>query len=73
MLNPSLINAEQRKNILDSFMPLKNREILTTKDEMKQDDRIAFDHCVLKAYGIDNLYENIRDSLLELQKRRLSV
>jgi type I restriction-modification system DNA methylase subunit len=73
MLNPSLLTIEQRSGILEAFEPLKNRNVLTTMQEMEQEDRIKFDHCVLSAYGIDNLYEKIRDTLRKMQNRRLSV
>lgn len=73
MFNPSILSEKQKTGILRKFEPLKQRKILTTTREMQQDDRIAFDHCILSAYGIDNLYVAIRDTLLKMQKRRLSV
>jgi hypothetical protein len=73
MLNPSLLTIEQRSGILEAFEPLKNRNVLTTMQEMEQEGRIKFNHCVLSAYGIDNLYEKIRDTLRKMQNRRLSV
>ncbi len=73
MLNPNLIDVNQRKEILDNFAKLLSREILKTTDELNQNDRINFDTAVLRAYGIDQYYAEIKTSLLFMQSTRLSV
>lgn len=73
MLNPELITINQRNNILTRFAPLLNREIYTTDRELNEPDRIAFEHEVLSSYGIDAYYDAIKDSLLSMQRMRLSV
>ncbi len=73
MLNPKLLSEKQKENILKSFEPLKNREILSVEEELKQNDRIAFDTAVLKSYGIEELYPQIKSTLLSMMKVRLNV
>lgn len=73
ILNPQLLNKEQKDNILKAFEPLLIREILNTKEELKQEDRINFEHTVLKAFGIDDYFDKIKSSLLSIQKVRLNA
>lgn len=73
MLNPLLLTPNQASAIVDAFAPLKTRTIYDTKRELQMEDRLHFDHVVLQAYGIDNLFEQIKQSLLSLQRTRLSV
>lgn len=73
MYNPKILDGTKRDNIIKAFKPLLNRDILTTEEELKQEDRINFEHTVLEAYGIDNYYSNIRASLLSIQSVRLSA
>jgi len=72
MLNPALI-TEAADEIITAFSVLKNRTIKPTEEELRQADRIAFDRAVLRAYGIENLYDSIKNSLLSMQRTRLSV
>lgn len=73
MLNPLLLNDEQIAAIIEAFEPLKNRNICDTEQELQRDDRIRFDHVVLQAFGIDDIYDQIKASLLSMQRTRLSV
>ena len=73
MLKPSLITTEQRRLILDSFEPLLNRNVLSTEEELMAEDRYLFDNAVLSAYGIDQHYDAIKNSLLSMQRMRLRV
>lgn len=73
MLNPSLISAEQRRTILTRFEPLLNRNVLSTEEELAQEDRGDFDLAVLNAYGIAHHYNEIKNSLLSMQHMRLCV
>ena len=73
MLNPLLLNDEQIAEIIEAFEPLKNRNICDTEQELQRDDRIRFDHVVLQAFGIDDIYDQIKASLLSMQRTRLSV
>ncbi|WP_298841445.1 Eco57I restriction-modification methylase domain-containing protein [uncultured Clostridium sp.] len=73
MLDPNLLSKEQRTNIFEAFKPLLERNILTTKEELLQADRLNFERIVLKAYGIDAYFDRIKASLLSIQAVRLSV
>ncbi len=70
ILNPALLKEQNKKDILTAFLPLKHRKILGTEEELKQQDRIHFDHIVLQAFGADRYYENIRAALLSMQQVR---
>lgn len=72
-LNPHLINKQQRDLILTKFQPLIYREVYNTEKEINEVDRIDFDYQVLKIYGIEHYYNEIKDSLISMQKMRLGV
>ncbi|MEG0546326.1 MAG: N-6 DNA methylase [Oscillospiraceae bacterium] len=73
MLNPNAISNESRDKIVAAFANICSREIQNTLDELVQNDRKIFDLEVLKAFGIDEYYDSIKDSLISIQKSRLSV
>ncbi|MCL2591784.1 MAG: SAM-dependent methyltransferase [Defluviitaleaceae bacterium] len=73
MLNPASLTQQAKGEIMQAFLPLMQRQIKNTEQELLSADRIAFDRCVLRAYGIEEYYEKVRDSLLSLQRTRLSV
>ena len=73
MLNPLLLSEEDKIGILEAFQPLKNRNVQYTNVELSMPDRINFDMAVLSAYGIEEHYESIKESLLSMQKMRHCV
>jgi len=73
ILDPQKLNSKQVDEILIAFQPLFKRKILSTADELLQPDRIAFEQTVLNCFGLDAYYDRIRDSILSMQKVRLSV
>ena len=73
MLNPNRLTNEQAAAIVQAFQPIKNRQVFDTETELQQKDRINFDHIVLRAYGIDNYYDRIKESLMSMQKTRRNV
>lgn len=70
MLNPSMISEVNRKNILDRFDELKSRSIMKVEDELNDEVRLKFEHTVLESFGIDEYFENIKSSLLSMQRAR---
>ena len=72
MFNPSLIDDQTANSIITAFQLVKNREIRRTEEELVSADRIAFDRCVLRAYGVEAYYDSIKGSLLSMQRARLS-
>lgn len=63
LLNPDLISDSNKAEIIRAFAPLSNRTIATVFEEIKKQDRIDFDKCILRAYGIN---ETILPSLYEM-------
>ena len=55
------------------FQVLKGRDVLPLRDELASSDRSKFDVAVLKAFGILDYYDKIKQSLLELYSIRTSV
>lgn len=73
MLNPNCLTNEQATAIVQAFQPIKNRQVFDTETELQREDRINFDHVVLSAFGIDNYYDRIKESLISMQKARHGV
>jgi hypothetical protein len=73
MLNPSLLNEEQIKEIKYKFNLFKTRDIKNILDELEEPIRIDFDKTILKAYGIEELYDPIKSSFLFLYNMRTNV
>ena len=42
-----------------------------SKEELEEKDRIYFEHCVLSAFKIDNYYDRIKDTIINMQKNRI--
>lgn len=73
MLNPDLVDVNDRQRILQSFNSVKARKIMKVEDELKDEDRIAFEHTVLQSFGIDDYFDKIKSSLLSMQATRKTV
>ena len=73
MLNPEIVTEEQVNVILTKFNPLKRRDVLPLAVELEQQDRNDFDDVVLEAFGIREYKQQIRQSLIQLYRIRLSA
>lgn len=73
MLSPALLNAEQKRKIVEKFAPILNRKVFKVVEELEKTDRVDFDLTVLNAFGIEEHYESIKKSLLSMQKSRQSA
>jgi hypothetical protein len=73
MLNPALVDANDANSIVDLFERIKERGVLDTEAELTSTEREEFDKAVLTALGIEEYHEQIKNSLLSMQKARLSV
>ena len=73
ILNPSLISIKATDEIISKFKALKDREILPIQQECESEDRKLFDITVLSAFGIQDIYHDIKVSLLSLNRIRNSV
>lgn len=68
MLDPNLLSDKQKENILSKFETLSKRQIQDYENEYQQNDRIAFDEEILKAYGfktdiIPQLYSLLTETI----------
>lgn len=73
MLDPDLLDEGQKEEILAAFEEVEKRGVMDAQKELNDPVRERFDRLVLKAYGRADCYEQIRDSLLSMQKTRLTV
>jgi hypothetical protein len=73
MLDPRRLASADVKKILIAFKPLLARKIMTTEQEYLQSDRLAFERVVADCFGYSPQFERIKNSVLEMQKVRLSV
>lgn len=71
MLNPEKISDENRTEIINAFEKLKIRNIKPLREELEEKDRIYFEHIVLNAFEIDNYYDKIKNTIINMQKNRI--
>lgn len=64
MLDPKLIDERQRKRILDKFESLLHRDIKEIPEEVKMEDRRQLDSAILEAYGLEDIADDIANTLL---------
>lgn len=72
ILNPNLLNQMQVQNIKNRFRLLIDRNIQNLEIELEDPQRIEFDMTVLSSYGLDHLYDEIKESLLFLYNMRVN-
>ena len=73
LLNPDLIGDDEKEKIKNSFLPLKQRDIEFLPAEVELRDRKVFENVVANAYGLSDEWDEIKQSLIELHKIRMSV
>lgn len=73
MINPSVIKEDDKKEIVELFNKVIRRGVLDVEIELQDVDREKFDRKVLQAIGKEHLYENMKNSLLSMQKARHTV
>lgn len=73
MINPELISANDAKEIIRLFKPIRSRNVMDLEDELNDKNREMFDRKVLQAIGEEDSYDNIKNSLLSMQHTRLTV
>ena len=73
MLDPSQLNDEAVKTILDAWRVLCRRGVYEFADELEEDDRRAFDQAVFDGYGIKVAVNDVYQSLLELVSIRFAA
>ena len=73
MLNPALLNEEQKTAIMTQFSELVERGILDINQDIDDPIRQAFERVVLDAFGIGEYFDNIVSSLKAMRKVRKAV
>lgn len=73
MLDPKQVSDENRIEILNKFAVVCRRDVMNTMQEIEQADRAEFDTAVLRAFDIESIYPDIKNSVISMQKSRLSV
>ena len=73
MLNPALLNDEQKTNILSKFASLVKRGVVDVNRDIDDPIRQEFDKVVLDVFGIGDYYEDIISSLKEMRRIRKAV
>lgn len=73
ILNPNILTAEQKNEIITAFTPLMERDRLPLLEELEAEDRIAFETLLMGIYGISDYYTAIKNSLKELYQIRFAV
>lgn len=73
VLNPELLNNEDKKQIKNLFNSILKREIKPLLEEIEMPDRIKFEEQVLKSFSISNIKEDLKNSLIKMHQIRKSV
>jgi hypothetical protein len=73
MLNPALLNEEQKTAIMTQFSQLVERGILDINQDIDDPIRQKFERVVLDAFGIEEYFDNIVSSLKAMRKVRKAV
>lgn len=73
MLNPTLLSEEAKKKIKSAFRNIERLNIMNVEDELQNKLWIEFNKEVLKSYGIEKYYEQIKSSLISLRQVRAAA
>jgi len=73
MLDPRHLQKSDANRIIKAFEPLLRRKIMTTVIEYEQADRLLFERTVADCFNYSEHLEQIMNSVLEMQRVRLSV
>jgi hypothetical protein len=73
MLNPALLNEEQKMAIMTQFSQLLERGIIDIDQDIDDPIRQEYERVVLDAFGIGNYFNNIVSSIKAMRKIRKAV
>lgn len=73
MLNPKLVDSNNRKIIIEKFRKIKARKIMKIADELHDSARIDFEYAVLNSFGLEGFFDKIKYSLISMQQVRATV
>lgn len=69
-LNPDLLSEAAKNDIITNFDLIKNRSVRPIVEEIRLQDRVAFDRAILRAYGIP---ESVLPSLYSLLEETVNI
>lgn len=73
ILNPGMLDKQAKERILSAFKPVLARPIGTIIEELDSEDRRVFDRVVLEEYGLESIFDPVRNSLHQLYKIRMAA
>ena len=73
MLDPSQIDSIYREKIVSAFKEVSNTSVKKVTEYLADDSCKHFNHTVLQAFGIDEHYHKIEQSLTSMIQARVSA
>lgn len=70
MLNPSLLSLECASEIKEQFHNVLAKNIMVIEEELKDEEWMSFNRTVLRAFGLEQYYLRICNSLLSMRHVR---
>lgn len=70
ILNPAFLSSDDISEIKRLFQKVLTQNIMTIEEELKDEDWVAFNRVVLKAFGLEEYYLRISNSLLSMRQVR---
>lgn len=70
MLDPVLLSSDSISEIKKLFRKVLAKNIMTIEEELKDEDWVAFNRMVLKAFDLEEYYLRISNSLLSMRQVR---
>ena len=70
MLNPSLLSLECASEIKEQFHNVLAKNIMVIEEELKDEEWMSFNRTVLRAFGLEQYYLRICNSLLSMRQVR---
>ncbi len=70
MLNPSLLSSESISEIKEQFHHVLTKNIMTIEEELKDEEWMSFNRTMLRAFGLEQYYLRICNSLLSMRQVR---
>ena len=74
ILNPDLLTQTSKNNILKKWNVVKDKNVVSIFDTLKDPDWITFNKEIIKSYNInDNLFDEVKDEIFKLLTRRDNI
>lgn len=74
ILNPDLLTQTSKNNILKKWNVVKDKNVVSIFDTLKDPDWITFNKEIIKSYNLnDNLFDEVKDEIFKLLTRRDNI